>query len=172
MATTGDSSSEERMKESAKQAAGSLQDEARGRLEGGKSTVARSARRTADALHQAADSLSAEGEGGLSQAFAVMADQLSALSASVERRSLDELSRDAQRLARENPGIFIAGGVVLGVALTRFFKASTPKLETASSPKTGVAGEGRPPAPPAAAPARPGETPEMVTPRNLGGGYE
>jgi hypothetical protein len=53
-----------------------------------------------------------------------MADRLHGFSDYLENRRIDELFEDARRLAQRNPGLFIAGGVVLGLALSRFLKAS------------------------------------------------
>lgn len=44
--------------------------------------------------------------------------------------SIDELVDDARALARRNPGLFIAGGVVAGFVLARFVKASAHRAPT------------------------------------------
>jgi hypothetical protein len=38
--------------------------------------------------------------------------------------SIDDLVEDTRRLARRNPALFLAGGVAIGFALSRFIKAS------------------------------------------------
>jgi hypothetical protein len=43
--------------------------------------------------------------------------------------SLEDLIDDTRALARRNPGLFIAGGVALGFALSRFVKASAGSAE-------------------------------------------
>ena len=40
-------------------------------------------------------------------------------------KSVDELVGEVNRLARNNPGLFIAGSVALGFGLTRFARASS-----------------------------------------------
>jgi hypothetical protein len=45
--------------------------------------------------------------------------------------SIDDLIGDARQLARRNPGLFIAGGVIAGFALARFAKASARREESA-----------------------------------------
>lgn len=156
--TGGESAgADERLKASGQQALDSARDEARTRLERGKDTATESVGRTADALQRTADSLAEEGQDGLAQAMSVLARNLSELADGIEHRSLDDLSREARRLARENPALFIAGGVAIGVALTRFFKASatSPAEGVYGSEAVTVPGEGRP----AAGPAATGRTP-------------
>jgi hypothetical protein len=79
---------------------------------------------TASAIGDASASLEDAGQTNLSQATAALASKLHSFSGYLENRSIDDLFNDARRLAERNPGLFIAGGVVLGVALSRFFKAS------------------------------------------------
>ena len=44
--------------------------------------------------------------------------------------SIDELVDDTRALARRNPGLFIAGGLVAGFVLARFVKASSRRAPT------------------------------------------
>lgn len=44
-------------------------------------------------------------------------------------RNVDELVGDLNRMARNNPGLFIAGSIALGFGLTRFAKASGRRAE-------------------------------------------
>ena len=66
-----------------------------------------------------------------------MADSMKRLSGGLRERSGDELVQELGRLARENPGLFVSGGVALGFGLTRFAKAHAPQrrseLEAAHS---------------------------------------
>ena len=43
---------------------------------------------------------------------------------------MDELIRDTRYLARREPGLFLAGSVALGFAISRFFKASLTDRES------------------------------------------
>ena len=89
-----------------------------------KRMAADAAEETASAIGDASASLEGSGQTNLSQATAALASKLHDLSGYLENRSIDDLFGDARRLAARNPGLFIAGGVVLGVVLSRFFKAS------------------------------------------------
>jgi exonuclease VII small subunit len=43
--------------------------------------------------------------------------------------SIDDLVEDTRQLARRNPVLFLAGGVAIGFALSRFIKASGRRVE-------------------------------------------
>jgi hypothetical protein len=93
-------------------------------FEGAKRTAVDAADETSAAIEDVANALHSSGQTTLSQAAAAMADRLHGFSDYLENRPVDELFEDARRLAQRNPGLFIAGGVVLGLALSRFLKAS------------------------------------------------
>jgi len=107
--------------ETAKQAA---KQTAQSALGNAKRMAVDAAEQTASAIGDASASLEDSGQTNLSQATAALASKLHELSGYIENHTIDDLFDDARRLAARNPGLFIAGGVVLGVALSRFFKAS------------------------------------------------
>lgn len=127
---------------------------ARSRLERSKSTAADSAASTSEVLDQAADNFSAHGQETLARATSMLAGKLSQLASDLENRSIDELGREARELARRNPGLFVAGGLAIGIALSRFFKASAESAQAGTAyrgdaPRYGApayGGEGAPPA--------------------------
>ena len=86
--------------------------------------AADAAEETASAIGNAAAAFQDSGQAKLSEATAALASKMHGFSSYLENRSVDDLFDDARRLAARNPGLLIAGGVVLGVALSRFFKAS------------------------------------------------
>jgi len=114
----------ETAKQTAKSAADSAKQTAKSVFGDAKSAAVDAAEQTASAIGDASASLEDAGQTNLSQATAALASKLHDFSGYLENRSIDNLFDDARRLAARNPGLFIAGGVVLGVALTRFFKAS------------------------------------------------
>jgi hypothetical protein len=93
-------------------------------FENAKRTAVDAADGTSAAIEDVANALQTSGQTTLSEAAAAMADRLHGFSDYLENRRVDELFDDARRLAQKNPGLFIAGGVVLGLALSRFLKAS------------------------------------------------
>jgi hypothetical protein len=54
------------------------------------------------------------------------AKSVEGLSNNLRNRSVDELMHAASDLARSRPGVFIAGAVAAGFALSRFLKSSVP----------------------------------------------
>ncbi|MFU8817204.1 MAG: hypothetical protein ACNA7W_17795, partial [Pseudomonadales bacterium] len=115
---------EERIKDTGREMAAEASEEARSALERGKTNAVEAAERTSEALDETAANLASEGQETLAEVASMLSGKLSGLARSLESRSLDELATDARELARSNPGMFVAGGVALGVALSRFFKAS------------------------------------------------
>jgi hypothetical protein len=106
------------------EAASAAKRQARSVFEGAKRTAVDAADDTSAAIEDVANALQSSGQTTLSQAAAAMAERLHGFSDYLENRPVDELFEDARRLAQRNPGLFIAGGVVLGLALSRFLKAS------------------------------------------------
>jgi hypothetical protein len=119
---------EERVMQAGKEAAGGLareaEQEARSAVERGKAQAAGAAERTSAALDETAANLAAEGQETLAEVAGMLSSKLSGLAHALESRSLDDLAREARNLAHNNPAMFVAGGVALGMALSRFFKAS------------------------------------------------
>ena len=66
-----------------------------------------------------------EGLGQLSGHINDLAGGMARLSQGLREKSADELMRDVNRIARDNPAMFIAGGVALGFTLTRLLRASS-----------------------------------------------
>lgn len=105
---------------------GATQD-VRSRVEQSKSTAAESATATSEVLEHAAEEFSEHGQETLARATRYLSSRLTDLAHQIEHRSIDDLSREAMRLARDNPGLFIAGGIAIGLALSRFMKATAPE---------------------------------------------
>jgi hypothetical protein len=113
-----------RVKQAGREAASRTKEELRSRLEHGKASAATAVGETTEALDQASARWAEGGHETLAEAASAMSAKLAKLADYVETHSLDEVTRDARRVARENPALMIAGGVALGLALSRFFKAS------------------------------------------------
>ena len=134
--------------------------EARATLEEGHGSAVALAGDASAALDDAASRLSDEGQETLAQATSAVADQLATLAQSLEQRSLNELVDDARRVARRNPGLFMVGGVVVGLVLSRFFKASPNRNGSVtddahrSGATTSTSGSGTTPSIPATVPGR------------------
>lgn len=123
----------DRIREAGKAGASAARDAAQSQLDEGRHAASEAASSTAGALEDAASSFSAHDQESLARVTSSLAEQLSRFASSLEQRNLDELSREARRLAREHPGLFIAGGAALGFALGRFFRASGERRQPSSS---------------------------------------
>ncbi|HEX2227728.1 MAG TPA: hypothetical protein VHM64_11340 [Candidatus Binatia bacterium] len=89
-----------------------------------KHNAAEQAEKFSDALDQASARLREEGQPSLAQYTEQIASSISGLAEKFRERSVDDLIRDTRDLARREPGLFLAGSVALGFAISRFFKAS------------------------------------------------
>jgi hypothetical protein len=106
--------------------AGAKLGEARTRAAQGVDTLAESAL-------AAAEKLRGSELGPLSGYVDQLAESMRRLSGGLRERSGDELVQEIGRLARENPGLFVTGGVALGFGLTRFAKAASPSRRASTS---------------------------------------
>jgi hypothetical protein len=121
---SGDDNRNSQIADAASEAASAAKQKAQSVFDDAKRTAVDAADETSAAIEDVANALRSSGQTTMSQAAAAMAERLSGFSDYLENRRIDELFEDARRLAQRNPGLFIAGGVVLGLALSRFLKAS------------------------------------------------
>jgi hypothetical protein len=71
------------------------------------------------AAESAASALADSAQEKLSQATSALSEQIRKVSWYFENRGLEGVVGDARRLVQRNPGLFIAGGVAVGFALSR-----------------------------------------------------
>jgi len=114
----------ERLSEAARDAAKRAEGAAREQADTAKSRMGSQAHDAADAMERIADDLAASGDDSLAGSASALAERLDRVASWLEDRSVDDLLRDTGRFARRNPFMFIAGSVAVGMALSRFFKAS------------------------------------------------
>lgn len=96
--------------------------------------------KAADALEDAeaiadieAEELERRGWTDLSAYVREMADGIGSLSENLRHRSVDELVRDASKLAARNTGLFVLGSIAIGFGLSRFVKAAPSASASASA---------------------------------------
>lgn len=91
-----------------------------------------------DSLVEGAQSAASALEGkdslGISQYLSQLASGLGSFADQVRDKSAEDLLHSGARLARENPALFLAGSVAIGVGLSRFLRAS--QEHTAASTPT------------------------------------
>lgn len=120
--------------ESVQAKAGEIKEEAtqRGKqqAEGGKQRAADEAEKAAAAAERISEDLRHDMP-KVADYTAEIADSIRDFANQLRHRSIDDLLADTQELARRNPTLFFLGSAAIGVALSRFFKASgEPRHET------------------------------------------
>ena len=79
----------------------------------------------AEALRAAARQLREQGQEGPAKAAQQLAERVERLGGYLQRSDGERILDDVEDLARRNPWAVVAGGVVLGIAASRFVKASS-----------------------------------------------
>jgi hypothetical protein len=124
-----DSSAESINTEEIKSQAANMADEAKRRAreqaETQKHTVADKAEDIAGSVERVADEFKDQDQQLLADYTAQLAESVKSFADTLRGRSIDDLLRDTNRLARDNPTAFLLGSVALGFALSRFIKASS-----------------------------------------------
>ena len=109
------------------QKAGELgREHAERRFEQGKGQIEGQVDAVSGALGDAAERLRAENNPLASYADE-LSGQLSQLSRGIENSTLDDVAVKTRQVARDNPGLFVLGSMVAGLAAARFFKASAER---------------------------------------------
>ena len=123
----GEATDTEKLKTAAADMTEDAKRRGREQFEARKHTAADQAEKAANAVERFADDLADQEL----QSFADYAGQLAGgmrnFAETVRGRSIDELIGDTQRLARNNPALFMMGSVAVGIALSRFAKASSKR---------------------------------------------
>lgn len=95
-----------------------------------------------EGAQSAASALEGKDTLGLSQYLGQLAGYLGTFAEEVRHQSAEELLQKGARLARDNPGLFLAGSVAIGFGLSRFLGASASHSHTStSSSDRGVNGD-------------------------------
>jgi hypothetical protein len=113
------------VKQEAQSFAASAQDKAKDRVEQTKETATRTLGDFANAVRKAGDELSQSDQSVASRMVQKAADGLEGLSRSVADKRPEELLDSVREFGRRNPTAFIAGAVLIGLAVGRFIKSSS-----------------------------------------------
>lgn len=116
-------------KAKAREAAEQVKTQGKSQLEGYRETAADELEAVAQSAKAAAEAMEGQDRLGLSTYVSSMAQSMVKLSDDLRGKSVDQLFQDVNRLARDNPGLFIAGSVALGFGLTRFARASSRRTD-------------------------------------------
>lgn len=112
----------------------------REQLESGKETAATQAEKVAGVIEQASAQLKESNLHALSDYTTELAAGIKNFSEGLQNRSIDELITDIRDMARRNPTAFILGSVVVGIGISRFFKASAERRQQTSYSKSQTRG--------------------------------
>ena len=123
----------EDMKAKARQAGEQVKAQGMAQLDSYRGTAADELEKVAQSAKAAAAELENQDRTGLSSYVSDMAQSMVELADGLRGKSVDELVGDVNRLARNNPGLFIAGSIAIGFGLTRFARASSHRAETSGA---------------------------------------
>ena len=112
------------VKASATESVESAKQQARSQAETGKSRLAEELDHVAHAAEKAAADLHDNNDDALSHYVGDMASTVGQLASGLREKSVDDLVRDVQGIARKNPALFIAGSIAVGIGIARFAKAT------------------------------------------------
>jgi vacuolar-type H+-ATPase subunit E/Vma4 len=112
--------------EEARRAANAYADE-------GKRYAAHNIEDFATAVSRAGDELGDREQAVAARFVNEAADSLHHVAQSIESTSIDDMMDQVNRFARRNPGAFVIGAVLAGVALGRFAKASSDRVHGGSA---------------------------------------
>ena len=98
---------------------------------GAESEVKQETRQLAEDATERASKLAREARGEVEETaeglMSSLADQLESFASELRDQDLDSILERIKTTARENPGLFFAGSVFAGLAVTRFAKSSAKK---------------------------------------------
>jgi hypothetical protein len=123
-------------KRKAKEIAGDTAQRAKLEAEHRKDAAAGQMDEVASAVERAADEL--EDNPTLSRYASDLAGSMHGIAGRLRDRSVDELAGDVRQLARTNPTLFVLGSIGVGLALSRFLKASPRRQHPASDSTSDV----------------------------------
>ena len=108
-----------------------------------KGAAASQAKTLSSALGKAAGELGSEGPGWLRTALERGARSIQHFAETIEQKDAQQLNQQVQRLARDNPGTFLAGCALAGFAAARIMRAGAASTGGANSePESVLAGSG------------------------------
>jgi hypothetical protein len=120
----------ERAKEKVGEAAEQAKEQARSRMGGQLTRAGDELDSVAKAVTQVGQQLRGQDQDGLAQYTDKAAGQINRLAGYLRNAEADDVMRDAQRFARQQPALFLGGAFVLGVLAARFLKSSAPDRPT------------------------------------------
>ena len=123
--------------EKAQQAKGAARDRVRTEVDTRSTQAGEQAQTVAQDVHSVGEHLRSEGKDKPAELADKAAEKVAEIGDYLKRSDGDAILRDAERLGREKPWAVMAGGLALGIAASRFLKASSSRryheLESSSN---------------------------------------
>jgi hypothetical protein len=94
------------------------------RLDSGKQTAAAQVHKVAGVFDQASSQFRQDDLPKFAEYASEVGNSIKNFADSLQNRSINDLVEDTRAFARRNPTIFLLGSIALGVAVSRFLKAS------------------------------------------------
>jgi uncharacterized protein YukE len=108
-----------------------------------KETAANQTEKLAGVVDRISEELKGQDQESLANYAGQLADSMKSFADSLRQRNLDELVKDTQQLARNNPTLFLMGSVAVGIALSRFLKASSQRSDASRYNESEFHGSGQ-----------------------------
>ena len=131
--TTTEIPSTEKVKADASEVVEKAKSIGREQLESGKRTAANQAEKVANVIDHAAFQLKENNLQTLADYTSEIGATIKNFSDGLQNRTVDDLITDIRDMARRNPTAFILGSVVIGIGISRFFKASGERRQRGDS---------------------------------------
>jgi gas vesicle protein len=125
--TTGDFLNRDKVRSDAVEVMDKAKTAGREQLESGKQTTASQAEKIADVIEHASSRLKENNLQTLADYASEIGTTIKNFSEGLHNRSVDDLVVDIREIARRNPTAFLLGSIVIGVGISRFFKASAER---------------------------------------------
>jgi hypothetical protein len=117
-------------------------------FEAHKHTAADQTEKLAGVVERVAEEFKGQDQQSLGDYAGQLAGSMKSFAENLRKRSLEDVIRDTQQLARNNPTLFLMGSIAVGIALSRFLKASAgrsaPVRDNDFGSQTSIASEVQP----------------------------
>jgi hypothetical protein len=125
--STNDTTTKDQAQEKAQEAAGQARNRVRDEVDSRSTQAGEQAKSVAQDVRSVGEHLRSQGKDKPAELADKAAGRVAELGDYLKRSDGDAILRDVERFGRERPWAVMAGGLVLGVAASRFLKASSSR---------------------------------------------
>jgi hypothetical protein len=138
------SQAQDKVQEKAKPAIGQAQDRVRSEVDRRSTQAGEQLSSMADVMRRTGEDLRSQGNEPHGKVADAAAERMEQVGGYLQRADADSLLGDVEDLARRQPLVVVAGGLVLGLAAARFLKASSDRRYQASNDRRSYGSVDRP----------------------------